>query len=171
MGNDSGTILVAIDGSQNSKVAASVGARLAGLLHAHLGLIHVLDVPTFSFWVSVEAHMKEEIRAEAEATLGAISEQISKSCQVVPEFYIVEGLPEVEIPRAVSEDPNIVMVVLGSLGIATETKAAQILSRRHIGHLAHKLSEVLTVPVLVVPPDVRPSLMCDAMQQYRAAAE
>lgn len=171
MAKYTGTLLVAIDGSQNSKVAAGVGARLAGLLHAHLGLIHVLDVPAFSFWVSVESHMKEEIRTEAEATLGAISEQISKFCQVVPEFYIVEGLPEVEIPRAVSEDPNIMMVVLGSRGIATETKAAQILSRRHIGRLAGRLVEVLPIPVLVVPPDVTPSLMCDAMHEYRAAVE
>ena len=38
------TILVAIDGSQNSMLAAGVGARMARMLNSHLGLIHVVDM-------------------------------------------------------------------------------------------------------------------------------
>jgi nucleotide-binding universal stress UspA family protein len=73
MGSEStDVILVAIDGSQNSLVAAGVGARMASSLGARLGLIHVLDVPALNFWVGVESRMKEEIRTQAEATLTRI---------------------------------------------------------------------------------------------------
>lgn len=167
MGNkQNGTILVAIDGSRNSMLAAGVGARMARLLDAHLGMIHVLDEPTLSFWVGVETRMKEEIRAQAEATLSDIADRIGKVCDVVPEFYIVEGIPEQEIPRTIKQGENIMMLVLGSHGIATE-KRSHLRLRRASGHLGTRLSEVLTVPLLMVPPDVSESLICSAMAEFR----
>ncbi len=161
-----GTILVAIDGSRNSMLAAGVGARMARLLDAHLGLIHVLDEPTLSFWVGVETRMKEDIRAQAEATLSDISDRIRAVCDVVPEFYIVEGIPEQEILRTVRQDPGIMMLVVGSHGIATE-KRSHLRLRRAIGHLGTRLSEVLPVPLMMVPPDVPESHICSAMAEFR----
>ncbi len=96
-----GTILVAIDGSKNSMLAAGFAARLAKSLGAHLGLLHVLDVPVLSFWANVELRMKDDIRAQAEKTLTEISANISEVCEIVPEFYIVEGIPEEEVLRDV----------------------------------------------------------------------
>lgn len=161
-----GTILVAIDGSRNSMLAAGVGARLARLLNAHLGLMHVLDEPTLSFWAGVETRMKEEIRDQAEATLSDISDRIRKICEVFPEFYIAEGIPEQEILRTVKRDQDIMMVVLGSHGVATE-KRSHLHLRRAVGHLAARLSEVLPVPVMLVPPDVPESHICSAMAEFR----
>ncbi len=164
---DNGTILVAIDGSTNSLMAAGVGARMARLLNAHLGLIYVLDVPALSFWAGVETRMKEDIRRQAEATLTEISGKIGRICEVVPEFYIVEGLPEEEILRVVKEDPQVQMVVAGRRGVASEKKS-QLRLRRVSGHLGAKLSELLPVPVLLVPPDVPESHICSAMAEFRS---
>ncbi len=161
-----GTVLVAIDGSRNSMLAAGVGARMAKLLGAHLGLIHVLDEPTLSFWSGVETRMKDEIRGLAETTLSDITDRIRKICDLVPEFYIVEGIPEEEILRTVKQDQDIMMLVAGSHGVATE-KRSHLHLRRAIGHLAARLSEVLPIPVLLVPPDVPESHICSAMAEFR----
>ena len=159
-----GTILVAIDGSRNSMLAAGVGARMAKLLDAHLGLIHVLEVPTLSFWVGVETRMKDDIRAQAELSLTEIAEKMSAVCDIVPEFYIVEGLPEQEIPRVAAEDAQVMMVIAGRYGVATE-KSSHLKLRRAMGHLTTKLAEHLRVPLLVVPPDIPLSQICAALAE------
>jgi nucleotide-binding universal stress UspA family protein len=76
-GDDSGIILVAVDGSRNSSVATGVGTGLAAMLRARLGLVHVLDVPPLNSWARVEDRMKEDIRAQAEALLSDVSRRIA----------------------------------------------------------------------------------------------
>lgn len=161
-----GTILVAIDSSHNSMLAAGVGARMAKLLNAHLGLIHVLGLPEQSFWGGVEARMKDEIRAEAERRLNEISEKMHSVCNILPEFFIVEGLPEEEILKVVTEDPSIIMVIAGRQGVANE-KRAHLRLRRATGHVPTRLSEQLKVPLLVVPPDIPLSHICPAMAEMQ----
>jgi nucleotide-binding universal stress UspA family protein len=163
-----GTVLVAIDGSYNSMLGAGVGARMARLLNAHLGLIHVLDVPALSIWGGVEARMKDEIRAQAERQLTEIAEKMNAVCEILPEFFIVEGLPEEEIPKVAHEDSSVLMVIAGRHGIATE-KQSHLRLRRSAGHLTSKLSELLHVPLLVVPPDVPLSHICPAMAEMQAS--
>jgi nucleotide-binding universal stress UspA family protein len=165
----SGVVLVAIDGSQNSMLAAGVGARIANMLGARLRLIHVLDVPPLSFWVGVATRMKEDIRAQAEITLTHISDRIGAVCAVVPEYSIVEGIPEEEILRVVKEDHAILMVVAGRHGIATEKHST--LSLRRMGHLTEKLAMQLPVPVVVVPHDIPASHICPAVQEFGASAQ
>lgn len=168
--SEKGTILVPIDGSHNSLIAVGVAARMAGLLDAHLGLIHVLDVPPLAFWGGIETRMKDDIRNQAEERLADIAARINQSCGVLPEFYIVEGAPEEEIKRAVDEDPLVMMVVIGSHGMATEKKS-QLRLRRDAGRMGARLTETLHVPVVLVPPDVNPSQICSAMQDIVGEAE
>ncbi|MBI1422342.1 MAG: universal stress protein [Gammaproteobacteria bacterium] len=165
-----GTILVAIDSSRNSMLAAGVGARMARLLNAHLGLIHVLGLPEQSFWGGVEARMKDEIRGEAERHLTAITEKMHSVCDILPEFFIVEGLPEVEIPKVVAEDSSIIMVIAGRYGVASEKHSHLRLGRAR-GHVTVKLMETLRVPLMVVAPDVPLSHICPAMAEMQAASE
>ena len=167
--NDSpGTVLVAIDSSHNSMLAAGVGARMAKLLDAHLGLIHVLGLPEQSFWGGVEARMKDEIRDEAERRLSEISEKMHTVCDILPEFFIVEGLPEDEIAKVVSGDPSIIMVIAGRYGVASEKHSHLRLGRAR-GHVTIKLMESLKVPLLVVPPDIPLSHICPAMAEMQSA--
>lgn len=153
------TVLVAIDGSANSFIAARAGAHIAKHLNAHLGLLHVLDSPMLSFWAGVQKQMKEDIRRQAEATLKDLSARISETCDITPEFYIVDGVAEEEILRVVNKDPQILMVVIGRGGISTEKKTHLTL-RRAPGHLGARLSELLPIPVVVVPPVMAPDRLC-----------
>jgi nucleotide-binding universal stress UspA family protein len=157
-----GTILVAIDGSKNSIIAAGAAAQMAKMLGAHLGLLHVLDSPPFAFWAGVQEQMKDDIRHQAEATLKDISEKISAACNIIPEFYLIDGVPEEEILRVVNQDEKILMVVIGRAGIATEKKAHPGL-RKASGRLGTRLSELLPIPVVIVPPDISPNRICPAM--------
>jgi len=165
-----GTILVAIDGSRNSMLAAGVGARMARLLDAHLGLIHVLGLPEQSFWGGVEARMKDEIRIDAERGLTEISEKMHSVCDILPEFFIVEGLPEEEIPKVVTADPSLIMVIAGRFGLASEKHSHLRLRRAARGNVTTKLMETLKVPLMVVPPDIPLSHICPAMAEMSAEA-
>ena len=157
-----GTILVAIDGSKNSIIAAGAAAQMAKMLNAHLGLLHVLDSPPFAFWAGVQEQMKDDIRRQAEATLKDISEKISSTCHIIPEFYLMDGVPEEEILRVVNQDKKILMVVIGRAGIATEKKAHPSL-RKASGRLGMRLSELLPIPVVIIPPDIALDRICPDM--------
>jgi nucleotide-binding universal stress UspA family protein len=143
-GEDYGVILVAVDGSENSLVAAGVGARLATMLHARLGLVHVLDVPPLNFWVRVEDRMKEDIRAQAEQLLTDVSRRIAGACNLTPSFYIVEGSPDAELCRLGREQSDVLMLIAGRYGMASERRSR--LARAHSGGLARKLVRQLPVP-------------------------
>lgn len=169
-GQASGLVLAAIDGSHNSIVAAGAAARLTRMLRGRLGLIHVLDVPPLNFWVGVETRMKEDIRAQAEATLIRISERVEAVCDVMPEYYIVEGLPESEIRRVVETEPAVVMVVAGRHGVDTERRAALGLGRS-LGRLCEKLAAELPVPVLIVPPDGISADICPDLRDLTPTEE
>lgn len=163
-----GTVLVAIDGSHNSMLAAGVGARMARLLKSHLGLVHVVDMlPAQGFWGGVEAKMKSEIRDEAEQRLKEIAEKMQKECDVAVEFFLVEGLPEIEIQNVVENNPDILMLICGRQGMAIE-KHSHLRLGRSFGHVSNKLSEILKVPLLIIPPDLPISHICPAMLNTQA---
>lgn len=168
--SENGTILVPIDGSRNSMVAVGVAARMANLLNAHLGLIHVLDVPPLAFWGGIETRMKDDIRSNAEERMKNIAEKVNNACGVLPEFYILEGVPEEEIQHAVEQDPEVLMVVIGIHGMATEKKS-QLRLRRDNGRMGAHLTKTLRVPVVLVPPEVDPSQICHAMQEFISVPE
>jgi nucleotide-binding universal stress UspA family protein len=157
-----GTVLVAVDGSNNSVLAAGVGARLARLLNARVGLIHVVEAPALSFWVGVETRMKDEIREQAERELTEIAGKMNAICQIMAEYFIVEGAAEEEIPRVVHDSADAIMLVMGCQGIATERRS-RLRMRHKAGHLAGQLPELLHVPLLVVPPDLPLSHICTGL--------
>jgi len=160
------TILAAIDGSTNSYLAAGYAAVLANQLQAHLGLIHVLDMPAFSFWSGVEERLKTDIRAEAERTLTDISNRIREHCDVTPEFYLLEGAADNEIMKIVNDNPDIAMVVLGRRGVAHE-KRSHLAMGRNSGNLPIRLAERLPIPVVIVPPDMPAEGICPAMAEFK----
>jgi nucleotide-binding universal stress UspA family protein len=157
-------ILVSVDGSQNSIVAAGVGARLGKMLRARLGLVHVLDVPPVNFWAGVENQMKEDIRADAERMLTDVSSRIAEACDITPSFYLVEGPPDEGICRLAKEDPSVLMVIAGRYGVSSEKRSR--LAQRHAGDIAQKLAGRLTVPLLLIPPNIGVSHICPNLAEF-----
>jgi nucleotide-binding universal stress UspA family protein len=128
------------------------------MLRARLGLVHVLDVPPLNFWARVEDRMKEDIRAQAEALLTDVSQRIARACHLTPTFYIVEGPPDVEVCRLAQEQPDVLMVIAGRYGMASERRSR--LPQALSGDLARRLVSQLPVPFLVIPPDIDDQHIC-----------
>lgn len=155
-------VLAAIDRSRNSLVAAGAAARIAHMMGARLGLVHVLDAPSSHFWAGVEERMKEEIRAQADATMAHISERVKAVCDVPLEYYIVEGEPETQIRDIIAGDPRILMLVIGRNGLRTERHVRPRLGHS-LGHLSGRLAADLRIPVLIIPPDAVASNVCPGL--------
>lgn len=159
-------ILAAVDGSQNSLLAAGFAARLAALIGGHLGLVHVLDEPVLGYWGGLHERMAEEVRNEAEATLADVALRVQQTCGTTPEIFVETGLPIEAIVR-VASDPAVSMVVVGRHGLGGERRTLPLHPR--MGHVAAHLASHLSVPVLCVPPDVAASQICEAIGQLRSA--
>lgn len=170
-------ILTAVDGSQNALVAAGVAAKFASLLSGRLGLVTVLQVPRVPlgfgsglFSDGLRDRLMEEARAEAEKTLQGVAERIHEACGLqMPEYFIATGIPEVEIPKIVVADPQIMMVVVGRQGFGTESKPRGL--PHALGDLGAKLSLSLKVPVLTVPSDALDGHICAGIDKLRSQAE
>ncbi|MEL5847849.1 MAG: universal stress protein [Candidatus Igneacidithiobacillus chanchocoensis] len=165
-------VLAAVDGSQNALVAAGVAARFAKLVSGRLGLVTVLQVPRVPlgfgsglFSDDLRERLMEEARAEAEGALQGVAERIHTACGLLqmPEYFIVTGVPEVEIPKIVAADPQIIMVVVGRQGFGTESKPRGL--PHALGDLGAKLSMSLRVPVLTVPADALEGQICAGIAQ------
>ncbi|MFA9459426.1 universal stress protein [Thiohalorhabdus sp. Cl-TMA] len=154
-------ILVCVDGSENSRVAAAFAARLARLTGAHLSLLHVLHLPTFSHWVNIKSQMKREIREQAEAMVGEIAKGVEESCGIMPEFFILEGLPRERIIETAQEDRAIRMVVVGASGEQGHRRS--VVAGSLARHLGDRLTTDLPCPLLVVPPHMEEDELCEGI--------
>ncbi|APZ44260.1 universal stress protein [Acidihalobacter ferrooxydans] len=159
-------ILAGVDGSQNSLLAAGVAARMAALIGARLGLVHGLDEPVLGYWGGLHERMAEGVRAEAERTLADVARRVQDVCGMTPEIFIETGLPEDAIPRVVTREPSVAMVIVGRHGLEGERRARPLHPRT--GHVATYLASHLSVPVTCVPPDVAASQICEATEQLRS---
>ena len=155
-------ILACVDGSANSRVAAAFAARLARLTGAHLSLLHVLHLPTFSHWVGIKSQMKREIREQAEAMVDEVARGVEESCGVMPEIFLLEGLPRERIVATVQGDPAIRMVVVGASGEQGHRRSAVTGSLAR--HLGERLTADLSCPLLIVPPDMEPDELCAGIE-------
>ncbi|MFP4560124.1 MAG: universal stress protein [Thiohalorhabdus sp.] len=155
-------ILACVDGSENSRVAAAFAARLARLTGAHLSLLHVLHLPTFSHWAHVKAQMKREIREEAESMVAEVAKGVEESCGIMPEFFILEGLPREKIVETARADRAIRMVVVGASGEQGHRRAAVTGSLAR--HLGDRLTSDLPCPLLIVPPEMESDELCEGIE-------
>jgi nucleotide-binding universal stress UspA family protein len=155
-------ILACVDGSENSRIAAAFAARLARLTGAHLSLLHVLHTPTFAHWAGIKSQMKREIREQAEQMVGEIAQGVEASCGIVPEFFILEGLPREKIAETVREDRAIRLVVVGAVGEQGHRKGHVTGSLAR--HLGDRLTSDMATPLLIVPPEMQSEELCAGIE-------
>jgi nucleotide-binding universal stress UspA family protein len=160
-------ILAAVDGSQNSLLAAGVAARLSAMSGARLGLVHVLDEPVLGYWGGLHERMAEEVRNEAETTLADVALRMQKVCGTTPVIFVETGLPEEAILRVAAAEPALSMVAVGRFGLEGEHRTRPLKPR--MGHVTAFLANRLSVPVLCVPPDIDASQICDAIAELRSS--
>jgi nucleotide-binding universal stress UspA family protein len=137
-------ILIATDGSESARFAATAGVELARLIGAKIQAIYVIDIFAYSSmpqdlkWEEAMYAQSRELGREAVSDV----EKEAKDASVEVEALILEGHPAEEI-LDFAEKQDIDMIVVGSLG---KTDIERFL----IGSVSEKVARNAKVPVLVV---------------------
>jgi nucleotide-binding universal stress UspA family protein len=144
------SIVCAVDGSQPSRSAAQVAARLARTLNLRLILAYATeDRPTFPYG---DRPLKELQRRRAIAEGRELLENAAAELPVdAPDLRVVFGTP-VDALSAVCSEEGAELLVVGSRGRG-------VLSAAVLGSVSGALAATAPVPVLVVPPTASASAL------------
>lgn len=145
-------ILIATDGSKNSKKAGKAGIELAKLSGGKVILLYVVDVGKFTSPAGLISPFGGVSPDAIDTVLAGIREvgekvtlqmdELAKASDVTSERLIVEGNPPTEILK-IAEDKQIDVIVLGSIGKTG-------LERFLLGSVAEKVVHNSKLPVLIV---------------------
>ena len=108
-----------------------------------LVLLYVIADGDFQQWLGVEAVMRAEARAEADATLAKIAQTVRETIGIEPEMVIREGLANEQIYGLIEEDRDIAILVLAA-GSAKDGPGPLVSS------IAGKTA-AFPIPVTVIP--------------------
>jgi nucleotide-binding universal stress UspA family protein len=136
-------IVIATDGSENSKRAISYGIEIAKLSGATVHALYVVDTVYFSS-IPMDAGwetMYETLRGEGEKAISEVKER-GEIAGVEVREVLLEGHPSNEIINF-AENNNADLIVVGTLGKTG-------LDRFLMGSVAEKVVRGSKVPVLVV---------------------
>jgi nucleotide-binding universal stress UspA family protein len=134
-------ILVAVDGSKESKLALADAIHLALESNAKLTLVHVATpAPRVLRTTPAGAAVAAELPACHEKILREAVESVPRELPITT--LLLEGSPAHEIVRAVHEH-NHDLIVIGSRGRGRATAAL-------LGSVSHQVLHESPVPVLVV---------------------
>jgi len=135
-------VLVAVDGSEPARVAATRAAELATRLGEGLALLYVVEPPSATAGVVTPiVEMVDEHRTWARDYLGGLAQTL-KSPALEVRMQISEGSPVEEVCRA-AEAPDIDLVAVGSRGLGA-------LERLFLGSVATRLGHSCPKPLLII---------------------
>lgn len=136
-------IVIATDGSENSRKAISCGIKIAKLSGATVYAIHVIDTPSMvsEIWTAGRELIQELMIKDGKKILSETKKIIEDSGLEVKDI-LLDGHPGEEIIKF-AEDNNIDLIVMGTLG-------ATGLEKFLMGSVAEKVVRFSKVPVMVV---------------------
>ncbi len=146
------TILVPVDFSEYTSQVADYAVSLAKAFGSTVKLLHVIKIPSLPEsinWIAAvpnttEMNLPEELIKISQTNLGDLADRYTDQ-GVSLESLVVEGVPFVEIVRAVGEH-GADMIVMGSHG---RTGVSHIL----MGSVAEKVVRKASCPVLCIKPE------------------
>jgi nucleotide-binding universal stress UspA family protein len=175
------SIICGVDGSEASRPAARVAARLADTLHVRLVLAHVTeDRPTFPYR---DARLRELQRRHAIEDGQRLLESVAAELPgTTPELRVTFGTP-VETLRALCSEESAELLIVGSRGrrplaaavlgsvsarlastaecpvalIVVGSRGRGAVRAAVLGAVSSALAATAPLPVLVVPPAARPA--------------
>ena len=135
-------IVIATDGSENTRRAISYGIKFAKFSGATVHALHVIDTSSLSqSWTVGWETMYEIQKSEGQKAISKVKEYGEASEVDVKEVFL-EGHPSSEIIDY-AENNDIDLIVMGTLGKTG-------LNRFLLGSVAEKIVRNSKVPVLVV---------------------
>jgi nucleotide-binding universal stress UspA family protein len=136
-------MLVVVDESPELQVALRFACLRASHTEGRVAMLYVIEPTDSQQWRAVEDLMREERRAEAEATVKRLSEQVFEWSGNMPILFLREGKVRDELLKLIEEEPSISILVLGA---ATGPEGPGPL----VTHLAGRIGR-LRIPVTIVP--------------------
>lgn len=107
--------LVVADGTPESEIAIHFASLRALHTSGVVTLFSVVDLgEAAQQWLGVQNLMREEARAEAEATLHKLAAHVNEYAGIMPELVIREGRLAEELLKFIAEDTNIAILVLAA---------------------------------------------------------
>ncbi|AKB31978.1 Universal stress protein [Methanosarcina siciliae HI350] len=136
-------IVIASDGSENSRRAISCGIEIAKLSGATIHALYVVDTPSVisEDWTAGKEAIREMMMNSGKKVMSKIKKIIEESGVEVKEV-LLEGYPANEIINF-AENNNMDLIVMGTLG---KTGFERLL----MGSVAEKVVRHSNVPVVVV---------------------
>lgn len=135
--------MIVVDETPECMNAMRFAARRAQKTGGGVSMLYVIEPEEFQHWVGVAEVMRAEAREKAEERLIHLAEEMQELCGVTPEFAIREGKKAEEVLKAIEEDHDIGVLVLG----AGEGEGPGPL----VSYLVTKMGHRLPVPVTIVP--------------------
>jgi len=140
--------LIVIDDTPEMSVALRYGAHRARRTGNRVALLTVVEPMETQHFRSVEALMRQEARAAAEAKLHEHAALVHQISGMFPVVYIREGRPTEEVLRVVEEEPIAILI----LGAKTSGDNPGPLIR----HVTGRGLSSVKVPVTIVPDTLTP---------------
>src|SRR5215218_2244053 len=142
-----GPIVVAIDGSEEAKLAARAAAELSGGTGSEIHLVFVLPTPARMYGhhfysADMEKQLLERARMEAREFLDAQAEGVRSGGGRVAQTYLATGRSDEEIVE-LAEETGAAMVVMGSRGLGGVRRAL-------MGSVSESVVRHAHCPVLVI---------------------
>jgi nucleotide-binding universal stress UspA family protein len=106
--------LAVIDGSAESRVALRFAAMRASHVAGQVALVYVVRPIEFMQWGGVQAAMAAEARAEAEALLASVADEVEALSGMRPLATVLHGETAPAIFDHVRANPSVRALVLGA---------------------------------------------------------
>ncbi|MEM8622580.1 MAG: universal stress protein [Pseudomonadota bacterium] len=135
--------MVVVDETPECQQAMRFAARRARNTGGRVLMLYVIVPDEFQHWMGVAEVMRAEARELAEERLHELGEELRQLSGIVPEFAIREGKPVEQVLKAIAEDPEIGVLVLG----AGEDDGPGPLVSQLVAKQGHRMR----VPITVVP--------------------
>ncbi len=128
-------VVIATDGSDNSKNAVDIGIKIAGSMGASVDAVHVVRAA----W---ETEVDSELRDEAKKIVGYVEEKGNEENVSVEGVILIGNPAEMLIDYAQKKDAD--LIVMGTKGMSG-------IKRFMLGSVAENVVRHSEKPVMVVP--------------------
>jgi len=106
--------LAVFDGTDECKSSVRYAARRAQLNNANLLIVATVDTAEFTYWLSVNSKMIDNIEKESKEMLKVLSKEIQSYSNVECSYIIEHGSKLDVVKRLIDEDETISLLVLAS---------------------------------------------------------
>lgn len=136
--------LVCVNDSEHSHIALKFAYTRAKKRGSRLDMLHVIEPTNFEGIVSIANKIREENFAKGEAFLARMADEVQQAVGITPSLILKEGSVEEAIIKAVQDDPDLNMLLLGA---STDHQGRHV----HISALVKIMGDKLLIPMMIVP--------------------